>query len=77
MIASGPDGEPGDMIPFGHNLIVAKQDTCEKRKALCMAMGQSIKDAAAFIKTKPDEAFALLKKRFPTLDDKLLKGLVR
>jgi hypothetical protein len=35
-------------------------------------MGQSIKDANAFIKMKPDEAFALLKKRFPTLDDKLL-----
>ena len=74
LIASGPDGEPGDMIPFGHNLIVTKQETCEKRKTLCMAMGQSIKDATAFIKTKSDEAFALLKKRFPTLDDKLLKA---
>jgi len=74
LIASGPDGEPSDMIPFGHNLIVAKQDTCEKRKSLCMAVGQSIKDATAFIKGKPDEAFALLKKRFPTLDDKLLKA---
>ena len=42
-----------------------------------MAMGQSIKDATAFIKNKPDEAFALLKKRFPTLDDKLLQRLVR
>jgi NitT/TauT family transport system substrate-binding protein len=72
VIASGPDGEPGDMIPFGHNLIVTKQETCEKRKTLCMAVGQSIKDATAFIKTKPGEAFALLKKRFPTLDDKLL-----
>ena len=74
VIASGPDGEPGDMIPFGHNLIVTRQETCEKRKALCMAMGQSIKEATAFIKGKPDEAFAVLKKRFPTLDDKLLKA---
>jgi NitT/TauT family transport system substrate-binding protein len=74
LIASGPDGDPGDMIPFGHNLIVAKQDTCAQRKPLCLAMGQSIKDATAFIKNKPDEAFALLKKRFPTLDDSLLKA---
>jgi NitT/TauT family transport system substrate-binding protein len=74
LIASGPDGEPGDMIPFGHNMIVTRQDTCEKRKSLCLAVGQSIKDAAAYIKTKPDEAFALLKKRFPTLDDKLLRA---
>jgi ABC-type nitrate/sulfonate/bicarbonate transport system substrate-binding protein len=74
LIASGPDGDPGDMIPFGHNMIVAKQETCEKKKALCLAMGQSIKDAAAFIQNKPDEALALLKKRFPTLDDKVLKA---
>jgi NitT/TauT family transport system substrate-binding protein len=74
LIASGPDGEPGDMIPFGHNMIVTRQDTCEKRKSLCLAVGQSIKDAAAYIKNKPDEAFALLKKRFPTLDDKLLRA---
>jgi ABC-type nitrate/sulfonate/bicarbonate transport system substrate-binding protein len=62
------------MIPFGHNMIVAKQETCATKRALCMAMGQSIKDATAFIKNQPDEAFALLKKRFPTLDDKLLKA---
>jgi NitT/TauT family transport system substrate-binding protein len=74
LIASGPDGEPADMIPFGHNMIVTRQDTCVQKKALCLAMGQSIKDATAFIKDKPDEAFALLKKRFPTLDDKLLKA---
>jgi NitT/TauT family transport system substrate-binding protein len=74
VIASGPDSEPADMIPFGHNMIVTKQETCETRKALCMAVGQSIKDATAFIQTKPDEAFAILKKRFPTLDDKLLKA---
>ena len=28
----------------------------------------------AFIKNKPDEAFAILKKRFPTLDEPLLKA---
>jgi ABC-type nitrate/sulfonate/bicarbonate transport system substrate-binding protein len=74
MIASGPDGEPGDMIPFGHNMIVAKQDTCAQNKPLCLAVGQSIKDATSFIKNKPDEAFAILKRRFPTLDEPLLKA---
>jgi len=74
LIASGPDGEPGDMIPFGHNLIVARQDTCVQKKPLCRAVGQSIKDATAFIKDKPDEAFAVLRKRFPTLDEPLLKA---
>jgi len=74
LVDSGPDGDPGDVIPFGHNMIVAKRETCEQKKALCMAMGQSIKDAVAYIQDKPDEALSLLKKRFPTLDDKVLKA---
>jgi len=72
MIASGPDGDPGDMVPFGHNLIVTKADTCVQRKPLCVAVGRAIAEATAFIRNNPAEAFALLKKRFPTLDDKLL-----
>jgi ABC-type nitrate/sulfonate/bicarbonate transport system substrate-binding protein len=74
MIASGPDGDPDDMVPFGHNMIVTRQDTCEKRKTLCVAVGRAIADATAYIKNQPTEAFALLKKRFPTLDDKLLSA---
>jgi ABC-type nitrate/sulfonate/bicarbonate transport system substrate-binding protein len=72
LIASGPDGDPADMVPFGHNLIVTRQDTCVQRRQACEAVGRSIAEATAFIKTKPAEAFALLKKRFPTLDDKLM-----
>lgn len=72
LIASGPDGEPSDMIPFGHNLIVTKPETCERKKPLCVGMGKAIADATAYIKSNPTEAFAHLKKRFPTLDDKLL-----
>jgi ABC-type nitrate/sulfonate/bicarbonate transport system substrate-binding protein len=37
-------------------------------------MGQSIKEATAYIKDKPEEAYAVLKKRFPTLDEKVLKA---
>ena len=72
LIASGPDGDPSDMVPFGHNLIVTRQDTCVQKRPLCVAVGRAIADATAFIKTQPAEALALLKKRFPTLDDKLL-----
>ena len=72
LIASGPDGDPGDMVPFGHNLIVTKPETCAQKKAVCQAVGRSIAEATAFIKNKPDEALALLKKRFPTLDEKLI-----
>jgi ABC-type nitrate/sulfonate/bicarbonate transport system substrate-binding protein len=59
-------------VPFGHNLIVTRPDTCVQKKAVCQAVGRSIAEATAFIKNKPDEALALLKKRFPTLDEKLI-----
>jgi NitT/TauT family transport system substrate-binding protein len=74
LIASGPDGDPGDMIPFGFNLLVTLKDTCEQKRSLCVAMGRSIKEATAFINDRPEEAFAVLKKRFPTLSDSLLKA---
>ncbi len=74
LLASGPDREPSDMIPFGHNLIVTKAETCAQKRPLCVAVGHAIADATATIKNRPAEAFALLRKRFPNLDEGLLKA---
>ena len=72
MIASGPDDEPADLVPFANNVILTRPDTCEKQKPLCLAIGQASAEAMRFMKEHPAELLALLKKRFPTLDDKLL-----
>ncbi len=72
MIASGPDDEPADLVPFANNVILTRPDTCEKKKPLCLAIGQASAEAMRFMKEHPAELLALLKKRFPTLDDKLL-----
>jgi NitT/TauT family transport system substrate-binding protein len=72
MIASGPDGDPPDLVPFANNVILVRPETCEKRKPVCVAVGHASADAMQFLKDYPDEALAILKKRFPTLDDKLL-----
>jgi ABC-type nitrate/sulfonate/bicarbonate transport system substrate-binding protein len=74
MLASGPDGEPSDLEPFANNVVVAKPETCQQRKALCEGMGKSFTEAEAYMRDHPDEALALLKKRFATLDDKVLAG---
>src|SRR4029077_9117171 len=58
MIASGPDGDPKDMIPFGHNVLVAKRDTCEKRAGVCRKMGQAYAEAIAYMHDHPAEALA-------------------
>jgi NitT/TauT family transport system substrate-binding protein len=74
MIASGPDGDPADLTPFSNTVLVARPETCEKRKAVCDGMGHAFAEAAAAIQDRPAEALAALKKRFPTLDDALLKA---
>src|SRR5262249_37976903 len=72
LIASGPDGDPPDMRPFGMATLVTKPETCERRKSLCQKMGRATVEAVAYILDHPAETLALLKKRFPTLDDKVL-----
>jgi NitT/TauT family transport system substrate-binding protein len=69
VIASGIDGDPPDMVPFGMATLVARPDTCEKRRVLCMGMGHAMAQATAYIRDHGDEARALLKKRFTSLDD--------
>lgn len=72
MLASGPDGEPADLEPFTNNVVVTQPATCQQRRALCEGMGRAFSAAEAYIHDHPDEALALLKKRFATLDDKVL-----
>jgi NitT/TauT family transport system substrate-binding protein len=72
MIASGPGGDPADMVPFGHNLLVTKPETCQKQPSVCDKMGHAFAEAMAFVQSNPTEALAIMKKRFPTLDDRQL-----
>ena len=71
VIASGADGDPPDMVPFGMASIITQPAMCEKRKSVCEKMGRSLTEAAVFLRDNPAEAMATLKKRFATLDDKV------
>jgi NitT/TauT family transport system substrate-binding protein len=74
MIASGPDGDPPDVEPFATVILVTKAETCEKRKSLCQKIGAAFVDADAYLLDHPAESLVIVKKRFPTLDDKLLSA---
>ena len=71
LVVSGPDGDPGDLTNLANTIVLTKPETCEKRKLVCMAIGHAFAEASAFLHAHPDEAAAIVKKRFPTLDDKL------
>src|SRR5215470_6614177 len=72
LIASGPDGDPPDMTPFGMATIITRPETCERRKSICQKMGRAMVEAVAYLHDRPADTLALLKKRFSTLDDKVL-----
>jgi NitT/TauT family transport system substrate-binding protein len=72
VIASGPDGDPPNAIDFAYNVVLAKPDTCEKRRAVCVGMGQVMKEAIAYLHSHPAEVTAILGKKFPTLEPKLI-----
>lgn len=71
MVASGPDGDTLGLDPFTNTVVVAKPATCEKNPKLCEAVGQTFVETSAWMHAHPDDAEALLKKRFPTLDPKV------
>ncbi|HUZ74691.1 MAG TPA: ABC transporter substrate-binding protein [Stellaceae bacterium] len=73
-IASGPAGDPPEMVPFAHDVVVVRPDTCQKRPEICEGVGRSFAEAARFIKEQPDAALALMQKRFKTLDPPLLRA---
>jgi NitT/TauT family transport system substrate-binding protein len=72
VIASGPNGDPADMKPFGHNIVVTRPETCAKRRSLCEKMGHAFADAIDFIQDHPQESLALLQKRFPQVEPRIL-----
>ena len=74
VIASGPGGDPPNAINFAYNVIVAKPETCERRRHLCVAVGQVVKEAVAYMHSHPAEVRAILAKKFPNLEPKLIEA---
>jgi ABC-type nitrate/sulfonate/bicarbonate transport system substrate-binding protein len=71
MVASGPDGDTIGLDPFTNTVVATKPETCAKKPGLCEAVGKTFVEAAAMMHAHPDEAEAVLKKRFPALDEKV------
>lgn len=72
VIASGPDGDPPNAIPFAYNIVMARPDTCEKRKSACQKIGRVFNEALAYLHAHPRETIAILQKRFAALEPALI-----
>ena len=66
-VASVPGGDFPELVPFGGAIIVTRPDFCREKRPVCVAMGQGLAAAAAFIHAHPAQTLAILKRRFPQL----------
>jgi len=72
VIASGPDGDPPNAMPFAYNIVMARPDTCEKRKSACRKIGRVFNEALAYLHAHPQETTAILQKKFAALEPALI-----
>ena len=77
VVASGPDGDPADMMPLTTTVVLTRPDTCEKRKAICAGVGQAMKEAGAFLREQPvAEIVPIIAKRLPTVEPRLIAAVL-
>ena len=76
IVASAADNEPPGLTPLAFNVLIAKPDTCEKRKSICEKIGRTFSEAMAYVRDNPQGTFDILKKRFATFDDAVLKASI-
>jgi ABC-type nitrate/sulfonate/bicarbonate transport system substrate-binding protein len=76
MLASGASDAP-DLLPFAYGLVYTRPDTCTKQREKCVRMARALAAANRFIRDKPDDALALLKKRFERMDATVLAAAWR
>lgn len=76
LVASGLDGEPAEDVPLATTVVLTKPETCAKKPVICEGVGQAMKDAADVLRNHADEAVAIVAKRIPAMDPKLIEAVL-
>ncbi len=71
MLASGTT-EAVDLQPFAYGLVQTRPETCQTKRDQCIKIVRALAAANRMITERPDEALAILKKRFDKMDPALL-----
>ena len=72
IVANGAAGEPKEISPFASAILVTRPQFCVDHHSICAKMGHSMVEAVNIIETRPEDALAVLKKRFATMDPSVL-----
>lgn len=72
VVADGAIGEPAGTSPLSSAILVTRPDFCSSNLSICTKMGHGIRQAVNIIRDRPQDALAVLERRFPTIDAKVL-----
>jgi len=65
VVASGINGDPAWLTPIGSSTVITRPQFCAEHRSVCEKMGQALKAASRFVHERPEDAIAILQKRFP------------
>jgi ABC-type nitrate/sulfonate/bicarbonate transport system substrate-binding protein len=63
-VASGSDGDPAWLKPIGSSTLITRPRFCAEHRPVCAKMGHAMVLASQFVHEHPQEAIAILQKRF-------------
>ncbi|HEX3972273.1 MAG TPA: ABC transporter substrate-binding protein [Stellaceae bacterium] len=65
VVASGINGDPAWLTPIGSSTVITRPQFCTDHRSACEKMGHALSAASRFVHDRPDDATAILQKRFP------------
>jgi NitT/TauT family transport system substrate-binding protein len=65
VVASGLKGDPAWLTPIGSSTVITRPQFCAEHRSICQKMGRALSAASRFVHERPQEALAILQKRFP------------
>jgi NitT/TauT family transport system substrate-binding protein len=74
LLASGPRGDLADYLPFDYTVLQTRAEVCHKEPEKCLRMVAAYKEATEFIRTRPNEALDLVRKRFTQIGPAILEA---
>jgi NitT/TauT family transport system substrate-binding protein len=65
VVASGINGDPAWLTPIGSSTVITRPQFCAEHRSVCEKMGRALAAASRFVHERPEDALAILQKRFP------------
>lgn len=65
VVASGINGDPAWLTPIGSSTVITRPQFCAEHRSVCEKMGRALSAASRFVHERPEDALAILQKRFP------------